>query len=156
MPRKPDRSATRCFWLNTAGSLLQNTKAPDTAHSPGSAARSKTNVSDRSSRMVRGSFNMAWSSEFRAALGRIVPAGRGERIDEAAPRGQPAPSRANQQVAVHIDAAPHAGGTPRQPLQIIARDRLETALVPAVERGHQLARKPFDDGVGVDQLETFA
>ena len=44
IPRKPERSATRCFCPNAAGSRFQNTNAPETAHSPGSAARSKTNV----------------------------------------------------------------------------------------------------------------
>jgi len=45
MPRKPERSATRCFWPSLAKSWFQNTNAPETAHSPGAAARSKTKVS---------------------------------------------------------------------------------------------------------------
>ena len=43
-----------------------------------------------------------------------------------------------------------------KPLQIVARDRLKTALVPAVERGHEMAGKAFDDRVGIDHLKTFA
>src|SRR5674476_552873 len=50
------RKATRCFWSRSARLLhSRNMKVPETAHSPGFAARSNTNVSDGSSLMVRGS-----------------------------------------------------------------------------------------------------
>ena len=55
-PRNAPRNAERALPSSCATSAFQNTKAPDTAHSPGSAARSNTNVSDGSSRMVRSSF----------------------------------------------------------------------------------------------------
>ena len=84
MPRKPERSATRCFWSSVAGSRFQNTNAPETAHSPGSAARSNTNVSDGSSLMVRGSFSMSASSEFRTARLRIIPGRPRQRIHKTA------------------------------------------------------------------------
>ena len=56
IPRNPLRNATRAFPSSAAGSASKKTKPPGTAHSPGSAARSKMNVSDGSSRMVRSSF----------------------------------------------------------------------------------------------------
>src|SRR4030081_3323464 len=156
MPRKPERKATRCFWPSVAGSRFQNMKAPETAHSPGSAARSNTNVSDGSSLMVRGNFNMSASSEFRTARLRIIPSRLGKRIHQAAPLGRPAAGRLDRQpIAMGVDGAPLAGLADRKPFQIIPRDRLETALVPAVERGHQMTGEAFDDGVGVDHLKAF-
>ena len=90
MPRKPERSATRCFWPSVAGSRFQNTNAPETAHSPGSAARSNTKVSDGSSLMVRGNFSMSASSEFRTARLRIIPGRPRQRIHKAGPLRRPA------------------------------------------------------------------
>ena len=106
IPRKPERSATRCFWPSVAGSWFQNTNAPETAHSPGSAARSNTNVSDGSSLMVRGNFNMSASSEFRTARLRIIPSHLGQRIHKTGPLGRPAAGgRADQEVAVEVDGS---------------------------------------------------
>ena len=62
--------------LSVAGSSSQNMKAPDTAHSPGSAARSNTNVSDGSSRMVRSSFMRIAAPGLRIEPGRLAPAPR--------------------------------------------------------------------------------
>ena len=69
-----------------ARSASQNTKAPDTAHSPGSAARSNTNVSDGSSRMVRNSFT---SRGPRALRDRARTARRASGISAAAARPRP-------------------------------------------------------------------
>ena len=52
-PRNPLRKAARGLPSSASGSASANMNAPDTAHSPGSAARSNTKVSDGSSRMVR-------------------------------------------------------------------------------------------------------
>src|SRR5260370_14748029 len=157
MPRKPERSATRCFWPRLAGSRFQNTEAPETAHSPGSAARSKTNVSDGSSLMVRGNFNMSASSEFRTARFRIIPSRLGERIHKTGPLGRPAAGWwAHQQIAVEVDTSVLARLPAGKPLQIIPCDRLEPALVPSVERGHEMTGEAADDRVGVDHLEAFA
>src|SRR5712672_1079645 len=157
MPRNPERSATRCFWPSPAGSWFQNTKAPETAHSPGSAARSNTKVSEGSSLMVRGNFSISASSELRATRLRIIPARLGKRIHKRHPVGRSAAGRrADQEVAVDIDAAPLARLVFGKPLQIVARDCLETALLPAVERGHEMTGETLDDGVGIDHLETFA
>jgi len=63
IPRSP--SATRRAVSAEHGRILvQNTKAPETAHSPGTAARSNTNVSDGSSLIVRGNFSMPASFRF--------------------------------------------------------------------------------------------
>src|SRR4051794_40078368 len=146
MPRKPERSATRCFWPRTAGSLFQNTKAPETAHSPGSAARSKTKVSEGSSLMVRGSFNMSASSEFRTARFWIIPSHLAKRIHETRPIRRPAPGgRPDQQVAVDVDSASLASLAAGKALQIVPRDRFEPALVPSVERGHEMTGEAGDD-----------
>src|SRR6478736_7373125 len=142
---------TRCFWPRVAGSRFPKTNAPETAHSPGSAARSKANVSDGSSLMVRGNFNMSASSEFRTARLRIIPSGASKRIHKTIPRRRPAAGRqADQKIAVDVDAAPLAGLALGKPLQIVPRDRLEAALFPAVERGHQVAGKTLDDRIGLD------
>src|SRR5262249_985645 len=45
-PRKPLRNAERALPSRDAASRFQNAKAPDTAHSPGSAAFSNTKVSE--------------------------------------------------------------------------------------------------------------
>ena len=66
----------------------QNTNAPDTAHSPGSAARSNTNVSDGSSRMVRSSFTRAALRSRDRARTACASAG-----DELAPLGSALPTR---------------------------------------------------------------
>src|SRR6185312_4103124 len=58
-PRNPLRKAARDFPSSFSASTFQKEKAPETAHSPGSAARSNTKVSDGSSRMVRKSFMKA-------------------------------------------------------------------------------------------------
>src|ERR1700733_4435043 len=55
-PKKPARNAVRALPCRFTGSDRPNAKAPDTAHSPGSAGFSKTNESDASSWMVRSSF----------------------------------------------------------------------------------------------------
>src|SRR6266404_2704883 len=157
IPRKPERSATRCFWPSVAGSRFQNTNAPETAHSPGSAARSKTNVSDGSSLMVRGNFSMSASSEFRTARLRIIPSRAPKRILKTAPlRRSAAREHADQKIAVDVDAAALAGLTCGKPFQIVPRDRLEAALFPAVEGGHQVAGEALDNRIGIDHLETFA
>src|SRR5439155_4265001 len=157
IPRKPERSATRCFWPRLAGPWFQNTNAPETAHSPGSAARSKTNVSDGSSLMVRGNFNMSASSEFRTACLRIIPSSPSERIHKTGPlRRSLARRQADQKIAVDVDAPAFTGLALRKPLQIVPRDRLEAARFPAVERGHQMAAEAFDDRIRVDHLKTFA
>ena len=59
IPKKPLRNAVRALPSSVAGSASRNANAPGTAHSPGSAARSNTKVSDGSSRMVRNSFMRA-------------------------------------------------------------------------------------------------
>src|SRR5437879_3199553 len=157
IPRKPERSATRCFWPRVAGSWFQNTKAPETAHSPGSAARSKTNVSEGSSLMVRGNFIMSASSEFRTAGLRIIPSRLGERIHKTGAVGWRATAwRTHQEIAVEVDASALVRRPPGKPLQIIPCDRLEPVLVPSVERGHEMTGEAADDRVGVDHLEAFA
>ena len=55
-PRKPARNAVRALPLGRPDRNRAKANAPDTAHSPGSAGFSKTNLSDASSRMVRSSF----------------------------------------------------------------------------------------------------
>src|SRR5262245_41130231 len=55
-PRNPLRNAARGLPASASGSAPENMNAPDTAHSPGEAARSNTNVSDGSSLMVGRSF----------------------------------------------------------------------------------------------------
>src|SRR5712692_4568678 len=157
MPRKPERSATRCFWPSVAGSWFQNTNAPEIAHSPGSAARSNTNVSDGSSLIVRGNLNMSASFEFRTARLRIIPSRLGERIHKIGPVGRPAAGgRAHQKVAVGADRPALACLALGKPLQIIPCDHLEPALVPSVERGHEMTGEAADDRVGVDHLKTLA
>src|SRR6185295_15955916 len=105
-----ERSATRCFWPSTAGSPFQNTNAPETAHSPGSAARSNTKVSDGSSLMVRGSFSMSASSEFWTARLRIVPVCLRQRIHKTDPLRRPASGgQLDQQIAVGVDRSDFAG-----------------------------------------------
>src|SRR5664279_2989236 len=127
------------------------------ARRPGSAARSNTKVSDGSSLMVRGNFSISASSEFWATRLRIVPTCPGKRIYQRRPvRRSAAGRRTDQEVAVAVDAAPLTRLTLGKPFQIVARDGLKTALLPAVERGHEMAGETFDDGVGVDHLETFA
>src|SRR5690242_15248196 len=107
-------------------------KAPETAHSPGSAARANTKVSDGSRRMVRGSFNMPASSKLRAARLRIVPGHPRERFDRAGPvRRTFARRRSHQEIAVAVDAAAFARLTCGQPVQIIASNRLKSRFVPA-------------------------
>src|SRR5713226_6061523 len=157
MPKKPERSATRCFWPSVSGSWFQNTNAPETAHSPGSAARSKTSVSDGSSLMVRGNLNMSASSEFRTARLRIIPSRLGERIHKTGPLGRSAAGwRGDQEVAAEVDPSALAGLSAGKPCQIIPRARLKPALVPQVEGGHEMAGEAADDRVGVDHLKTFA
>src|SRR4051794_37982166 len=129
IPRKPERSATRCFWASVAGSRFQNTNAPETAHSPGSAARSNTKVSDGSSLMVRGSFSISVSSEFRTARLRIIPFRFRQRIDEAGSIGRPAAGgQLDQEVAVGVDGPDLAGFAPRKPFQVIPGDGVKTTL----------------------------
>src|SRR6516164_1000981 len=74
-PRKPLRNAARALPSSVAGSLSQSTKAPETAHSPGSAAASNTNVSDASKRMVLKSFTIVLYISDRAKLGHPLAAG---------------------------------------------------------------------------------
>src|SRR3954468_16177373 len=156
IPKKPERSATRCFWLSVSGSLFQNTNAPETAHSPGFAADSNTNVSEGSSLMVRGNFNISASSEFRTTRLRIIPSPLGERIHQTGPLGRPAAGRPDQEVGVGVDSAPFAGIAFGEALQIIPRDHLKPMLVPAVKRCHKMTGEAADDRIGVDHLETFA
>src|SRR5258705_5483808 len=140
MPRMPERSATRCFWPSVAVSWFQNTNAPETAHSPGSAARSKTNVSDGSSLMVRGNLNMSASSEFRTARLRIIPSRLDERIHQTSPLRRPAACwRGDHEVAAEVDPSALAGLSAGKPCQIIPRDRLKPVLVPQVEGGPEMA-----------------
>src|SRR6478736_6580807 len=114
---------TRCFWPRVAGSRFPKTNAPETAHSPGSAARSKTNVSDGSSLMVRGNFNMSASSEFRTARLRIIPSSASKRIHQTAPHRRFAAGRhGDQKITVDVDAPAFAGFVFRKPLQIVPRD----------------------------------
>src|SRR6185369_6024142 len=156
MPRKPERSATRCFWPRSSGSWFQNTNAPDTAHSPGSAARSKTNVSDGSSLMVRGNLNMSASSEFRTARLRIIPSRLVERIHKTGPLGRPGAGwLCDQEVAAKVDSSTLAGLAALKPRKIIACDRLKPALAPQVEGGHEMAGEAADDRVGVEHPKTF-
>src|SRR5438552_11214120 len=156
IPRKPERSATRCFGPSMAGSWFQNTNAPETAHSPGSAARSKTSVSDGSSLMVRGNLNMSASSEFRTARLRIIPSRLGERIHKTSSLGRPAAGwRGGQEVAAEIDPSALAGLLAGKPRQIIPCDRLKAALVPQVEGSHEMAGETADDRGGVDRPKTF-
>src|SRR5262249_62179345 len=71
MPRKPLRNAARALPFSLLGSTLANTKAPETAHSPGCAACSNTNVSEESRRMVRRAFMGAtYCCRRRARLGK--------------------------------------------------------------------------------------
>src|SRR5712671_309570 len=156
MPRMPERSATRCFWPSVAVSWFQNTNAPETAHSPGSAARSKTNVSDGSSLMVRGNLNMSASSEFRTARLRIIPSRLGERIHQTRPLGRPAPRwQGEQEVAAEVDPSTLVGLAANKPRQIIPCDRLKPALAPQVEGGHQMTGEAADDRVSVEHPKTF-
>ena len=90
----------------------QNTKVPDTAHSPGSAACSNTNVSDGSSRMVRRQFHR----------GPRVAGSSQSDVASAATSGAPLDvglaDAAHQQVAVVVDVAAHAR-LRREPRQIV-------------------------------------
>ena len=101
----------RCFWPRAVGSLQSpNTKAPETARSPGSAARSNTNASDGSSLMVRGSFSIFASSNLGAAKAGIIPCRARETLEKAGPVRRAHIERCvNEKVAVAIDAAPLAG-----------------------------------------------
>ena len=61
---------------------------------------------------------------------------------------------ADQQIAVVVDVAAHAL-LGRQPLQIAARHRAEAALLPGIERDHEMARKTFHDVIGHGVGEAF-
>ena len=93
-----ERNAARSLPSMAAGSASQNMNAPDTAHSPGSAARSNTKVSDGSSRMVRRSFmcaalRLSGSSHDTAR----------QRADERTPHRLGRAHAPHQQIAVLVD-----------------------------------------------------
>ena len=129
-PRKPARNAARALPSSVAGSSSENTNAPDTAHSPGSAARSNTNVSDGSSRMVRSSFivSATWAP---ASRDRATTARRARQ--QRPPLDVGLAHAPHQQVAVVVDVAAHAL-LRREPREIVLRDRAEAVLLPGVDR----------------------
>src|SRR5690349_12040853 len=102
-PRKPDRNAARALPCNADGSSLAYTKVPVTAHSPGSATRSNTNVSDGSSRMVRMSFMTLLGSPRLW----IEPTGPGQGGDQRPPLDVRPVHPPHQQIAVVVDVAAH-------------------------------------------------
>ncbi len=102
IPRKPLRNAARALPSRRPGSRFQNTNAPETAHSPGSAAFSNTNVSDASSRMVRISFTNAapCSPDQTRQVERAAIQTLGGQ-PQSCPYGEPANRRSHQYRAAH-------------------------------------------------------
>ena len=158
MPRKPERSATRCFWAERG-------RIPVPEH-------------ERAGDRPFAGFRRALEHE---GVGRVEPDGSRQfqhvrliRVSDRAPADHTRPRApahppgwsgpaARCRRAARTSRSPLtsmarrlAGLADGKPRQIIPGDRLETALVPSVERGHQMAGKTFDDRVGVDHLETFA
>ena len=143
-PRKPLRNAERALPCSARGSRFQNTNAPDTAHSPGSAAGSNTNVSDGSSRMVRSSFmRAALSSADRSQIG------RGERRQQVAARDSTLPTR-------RISRSPFSSMSRRSPVSrgsrfeiVLARPR-QSRLLPGIDVHHEMPREAFDQLTGAE------
>ena len=146
--RRRGRPSAPCLRALSA-SAFQNTKAPDTAHSPGSAARSNTNVSDGSSRMVR--------SSFMCAVRRVF----GSSHDGAASAGMSCLRSASTLPTRRTSRSPFSSmsrRTPllaRQALQILLRDRAEAVFLPGVDVHHQVAREAFDQLGRRDVGEAF-
>src|SRR5258707_359143 len=106
------------------------------ADAPACAARSRGNVSDGSSVMVRGNLNMSASSEFRTARLRIIPSRLDERIHQTSPLRRPAAGwRGDHEVAAQVDPSALAGLSAGKPGQRIPRDPLKTVLSPQAEGG---------------------
>ena len=127
----------------------QNTNAPDTAHSPGSAAFSNTKVSDGSSRMVRNSFTCAAPSP-------------PDRTRRAWPGAAATSCRSTSALPMRrISRSPFSSmsrRTPfsaRQPLQIAARHRAEAVLLPGIDRDHEMAREALHHLIGHGVGEAF-
>ena len=107
--------------------------------------------------MVRGSFSISLTRASDRAPAdrtrRLVPALRRDSVRSGGALPTAAP---HQEIAIAVDAPAFAGLARGKPIQIVARDRLKPLLLPAVERGHEMAGKAFDDRVGIDHLKTFA
>ena len=127
----------------------QNTNAPDTAHSPGSAARSNTKVSDGSSRMVRSSFTCRGPR-----LPDRATTARRARRQARAGRPRPAGHAPHQQIAVVVDRAA-CTLLGRQALQIVLVTVAKPLLVPGVDGDHQVAREALDQPAGPEIVEAF-
>ncbi len=129
----------------------QNMKAPDTAHSPGSAARSNTNVSDGIEPDGAQQFHPRGPrSRDRARTAPRARAASGRRVSLAA-AGADAP---HQEIAIVVDVASHAFFR-RQTRQIAFRHLAEAVLVPGIDRHHQMARKALDQPAGTEIVEAF-
>ena len=146
----PPRKAERALPSRLGTSAFQNTNAPDTAHSPGSAARSKTKVSDGSRRMVRISFTS-----------------RGPRVAGSSQDGAPSarqqllrststlPHAAHQQIAVLVDVAAHALVRAAGAADIPSRPRAKPCSLPGIDVHHQMAREALDQRAGAEIGEAF-
>src|SRR3984893_1386605 len=158
IPRKPERRATRCFCPRAAGSSQpQNTKLPETAHSPGSAARSNTNESEASSLMVRGSLIMSVSPQPGTAEAWIIPRRTRKCLKETSPNRRTFIERsAHEKIAVAIDAPPLASLVPEQPREVVKGDGTEPLFAPPVEAGHEVPGEACNDSVGFNHFEALA
>ena len=149
-PRKPraERRARLAF-ERCRDRRRQNTNAPDTAHSPGSAALSNTNVSDGSSRMVRSSFTAAAlrvvGIEPRRRRRAPAPA-RGAR-PRPCPCAAPADRRCRRCRGARPSparAAPDSSSPPRR------------SRAPARRRSHhQMAREALDQPAGAERRRSL-
>ena len=127
----------------------QNMKAPDTAHSPGSAARSNTKVSDGSSRMVRSSFMLRGPRVSGSSQIGLASAG-----NERPPLDFGLAHAPHQQIAVVVDVAAHAL-LRREPRQVVFGHRREAELLPGVDLHHQMPREAADQLRGADIVEAL-
>ena len=131
----------------------QNMKAPETAHSPGSAARSNTNVSDGSSRMVRKSFTtaagppVAGSSHDGAASARQAASRRSAVEPVPMRRTSRSPFSSMSRRTPTLRAA--------KPREIVLRDLAKALLLPSIDRDHQMARKALDQAAGAEIVEAL-
>ena len=150
-PRNPERNAARALPSSVDGSSSANMKVPVTAHSPGSAARSNTNVSDGSSRMVRNSF-MTLSGPAR--LG-IEPARLGQRRDQRAPLdiGPCSIRRTSRSPLSSMSRRAAFSGASRA--RYVLAISLEAALLPGVDLHHEMAREASDQFRGASFVEAF-
>ena len=132
----------RALPSSASGSTSENMKVPDTAHSPGSAARSNTNVSDGSSRMVRRSFTA------RASGCRIEPRRRPRARGSKARRSTSALPMRRTSRSPLSSMSRRTPCSARQARQIVLRDLREALLLPGVDRDHQVAREALDQPAG--------